>query len=285
VTTSPTLDQVRRAGADDVAVLAARLVEGFPGQPFETPAFGNQFLLDALDRGEAPRFLVWPRDDPAAVCYLGDTGTVVPAGDPRAGPAFAAALEERAWRVLVGEAPIGQRIVTATTQGLFRRRARAREQRFMVQERAHGEARLDGFRLARSDDIEALTTFACALHVEDEMGPPVGRSGRAAIRARMRDSVVAGATWVVDRGAGPVAKVDVSLRSVRRGAQIAGVYVDPAWRGQGIGGEAVRAVAAALRAEGMPGVTLHVRAKNPPALRAYRRAGFVDRGEWILALR
>jgi uncharacterized protein len=63
------------------------------------------------------------------------------------------------------------------------------------------------------------------------------------------------------------------------------VYVDPAWRGRGLGGDAVAAVADELRREGAPGVTLHVRADNVAALRAYERGGFVVRGTWILALR
>ena len=100
----------------------------------------------------------------------------------------------------------------------------------------------------------------------------------------MRDSIRRGTTWVIERDA-IVAKVDVSLASPQRGAQIAGVFVHRAWRGRGLAARAVAAVSAELIADGLPGVTLHVRADNPAGRAAYARAGFVDRGSWMLALR
>jgi uncharacterized protein len=285
MTASPEIDRVRRGTAADVPLLTERLAGGFPGCAVEAPALAHQFLLDALDRGEVGRFFVWPPDDPMAVCYLGDTGTALPAGHPGGAESLAKAIGGGAWRVLIGDLELGGRIVEACSGGVFRRRPRAREQRFMVQEDPPASAAILGLRRARTDDLEALTTFACALHVEDEMGPPIGRSGRAAVRARMRDSMVAGATWVVERDGRAVAKVDAALRSARWGAQIAGVFVDDAWRGQGIGGAAVAGVAEVLRREGAAGVTLHVRANNAAGRRAYVRAGFAERGRWVLALR
>ncbi|MDP9406059.1 MAG: GNAT family N-acetyltransferase, partial [Actinomycetota bacterium] len=142
-----------------------------------------------------------------------------------------------------------------------------------------------GYRRATARDVDALTEHACRLHVEDRMGPPIARSNRPAVRARMSDSIVRGLTFVVERNGVAVAKLDLSLRSRRRGAQIAGVYVMPAYRGQGIAGGAVATLARELLAEGLPGVTLHVRADNAAAIAAYRRAGLTDRGPWTLALR
>ncbi len=117
------------------------------------------------------------------------------------------------------------------------------------------------------------------------MGPPIPRASRAGVRSRMRDSILRGSTWVVERQGRPVAKIDLSISSRSRGAQIAGVYVDPEHRGGGIAASGVAAVSRALLDDGVPGVTLHVRSDNAPALRAYARAGMVDRGAWILALR
>lgn len=117
------------------------------------------------------------------------------------------------------------------------------------------------------------------------MGPPIPRSSRSAVRSRVLDTVSGGDAWVVERGGEIVAKIDLSLRSRQRGAQIAGVYVDAGSRGQGVGGGTVRTLARRQLDDGLPAVTLHVRADNVPAMRAYRRAGFVDCGAWRLALR
>lgn len=287
-----TTTDVRVLDAVSAAAVTRLLECGFTGsQPSTAAVLANQYLLAALDRGEHDRFTLWPGDDPVAVLYAGSSGTLVPAGAPEAGPAFVEPAERSGWRVLVGDAPISLALLDAYPRGLFRRRPTAREQRFMVLEagavppEALAEPPPPGFRRAERRDLERLTELAARLHVEDLMGPPIARAGRVAVRERMLDSVLRGDTWVVERDGEVVAKVDLSLRSRRRGAQIAGVYVDDRWRGQGIAGAAVAAVARGLIAEGLPGVTLHVRADNAPAIAAYRRAGFEDRGAWTLALR
>ena len=277
------------AGRIDDATLP-RIIEllenDFWRQPPPDGVLPNQVLLDALDRGEHNRFLVWPHAEPRAVLYMSGNGTLVPAGDPDAGTAFAAAAERAGWRVLVGDAPLSEALLDAYPRGLFRRRPSGREQRFMlIAESPPPVDRPAGFRRATYEDVPTLTEFACALHVEDLMGPPLARSTRPAVRARMADSVAHGLTYVVERDRAVVAKFDLSLHSRTRGAQIAGVYVEESYRGQGITAGAVAAIARELFRDGLPGVTLHVRADNAPAIAAYRRAGLVDRGAWTLAIR
>lgn len=288
MTASPAVDGIRRATAADTAAIV-RLLEGGFGRPLAGQGYEReryQFLLDALDRGEASRFVLWPGGDPVALVYMNDSGTIVPAGDPAGAPPLAAAAESVSWRVLIGDEAIGTAVTVHAGRGIFRRAPRMRQQRLMVFE-GTGPAlgRPRGLRAARAGELERLTEFACALHVEDQMGPPISRAARASVRARMRESVLAGATWVVEEAGRPVAKVDVALRSRRRGAQIAGVYVDVAARARGIATAAVAAITRDLIAEGLPSVTLHVRSDNTPALRAYARAGFADCCPWILALR
>ena len=277
------------AGRLDEAMLphvVALLEQDFGANDPPGGIVANQVLLDALDRGEANRFLIWPNTDPRAVLYMSGAGTLVPAGDPGAGGAFAAAAERAGWRVLVGDAPLSEALLDAYPRGLFRRRPSGREQRFMATLTAPSEpARPIGFRRGTYEDVPVLTEFACALHVEDRMGPPLARSTRPAVRARMADSVAHGLTYVVDRDRTVVAKFDLSLHSRLRGAQIAGVYVEPAYRGQGITTGAIAAIARELINDGLPGVTLHVRADNAPAIAAYRRAGLTDGGAWTLAIR
>lgn len=275
----------RRLRPHDAGRLAAALQSGFGADRVGGDPLANQHLLDGLDRGDHARFVVWPEPAPLAVLYQGPSGALMAAGDPAAAPALVGAAERFDWRVLLGDAGICQALLDAGTHGFFRRRPAAREQRFMAATAATGPPRMEGLRPASAGDLELLTDFACRLHVADRMGPPISRAGRGAVRGRMQESIGAGRTWVVERGGRAVAKIDLPLYSPRRGAQMAGVFVEERWRGQGIGSQAARALVAILLDEGLPGVTLHVRADNEQAKAAYRTAGFGDRGPWTLALR
>ena len=286
MTTTPAADAAVRLEPDAAELVTRLLLDDFGRQPQPYAQLASQVLLDALDRGERERFLVWPAQDIRAVLYVSPIGTIVPTGDPAAGPAFATAAERVGWRVLVGDAAVSEALLDAYPRGLFRRRPSGREQRFMATAEARDDLRApEGFRRATYEDVPVLTEFACALHVEDQMGPPLSRGARPAVRARMADSVAHGLTYVVERDGAVVGKFDVSLRSRTRGAQIAGVYVLPEHRGRGITSRAIAAIITDLVRDGLPGVTLHVRSDNLPAIAAYRRAGLIDRGPWTLAIR
>lgn len=281
--TAPPSSPPARLDADHVG----RVVELLTGPEgaSDPVTLAHQQLLDALDRGEHERFWIWPADRPLGVLYVAHGGTLVPAGSPEAGPPLAGAAEQTGWRVILGDAAICRDLLEAMPPSAFRRRTNVREQRFMATVEAGDPPWPVGLRRADRADADALTEFACQLHVEDRMGPPVPRSAQNAVRSRVLDGITSGRTWVVERRGRPVGKVDVSLHSRRRGAQLSGIYLDERWRGRGIAGEAVGALAASLLAEGLPGVTLHVRADNTPALAAYARAGFHDVMPWLLALR
>jgi uncharacterized protein len=286
MTAMPTTRVARSLRRGDVPKVVRLLETDFGRLPAGDGATRHQFLLDALDRGEHSRFALWPERGIGAMIYVGTGGTVVPAGDPEAGPALAAAADASSWRVMIGDAPVARSVVECTGRSVFRRRALAREQRFLVARRVPRVVEPPlGMRLAGLADLPEVTELACLLHVEDQMGPPIPRASRAGVRGRMRDSILRGATWVVERDGRAVAKVDLSIQSRLRGAQIAGVYVDAAYRSQGVAGDCVAAVTRALLDSGYPAVTLHVRADNVPAMRAYERAGFIDEGAWVLALR
>lgn len=275
---------VRRLRADEAPGIVAMLESPFGGLSRADSALLRQHLLDALDHGEHERFLVWPAEDPAAVLYAAPNASAIPAGDPAAARALAPALERSGWRVLIGEAPITQALVQAGPAPLFRRGPRVREQRFMVLRRPRRQA-AGGLRQASLRDLEAITDFACKLHEEDLMGPAISRSRRGAVRVRMMEAVSRSTVWVVERDGVAVGKVDLSLCSHRRGAQIAGVYVLPQWRNRGVATAAVGEVAALLHDQAFPGVTLHVRTDNAAAAAAYESAGFEDIAPLVLALR
>jgi hypothetical protein len=268
----------------------ARLVNLLEGDFGRATARGegvsaNQFLLDALDRGEHRAMSVWPLEQPLGVCYVGSGGLVVPAGLPSAAQSLAAAVRTSGWRVLVGDLTLGEAIVDQTSAGLFRRRPYAREQRLMICDSPSGRAMCPGLRRAVIGDLDRLTDFACGLHVEDQMGPPLSRSGRSAVRQRVASSIQRDASWVIEVDGRVVAKIDVSIESRRRGAQLAGVFVERRWRGRGLARLGIADLSDRLLRAGMPCVTLHVRADNAPAIRAYEAAGFVQRRRWLLALR
>lgn len=281
--TAPPWSPPARLDADHVGRVVD-LLSGPEGASDPT-TLAHQQLLDALDRGEQERFWIWPADRPLGVLYVAHGGTLVPAGSPEAGPPLAGAAEQTGWRVILGDAGICRDLLEAMSPSAFRRRTNVREQRLMATVEGADSPWPTGLRRATRADADTLTEFACQLHVEDRMGPPVPRSAQNAVRSRVLDGVTSGRTWVVERRGRPVAKVDVSLHSRRRGAQLSGIYVDDRWRGRGIAGEVVGALAASLLADGLPGVTLHVRADNTPALAAYARAGFHDVMPWLLALR
>ncbi len=277
-----------RLDRDRVASLTYELEHDFGRTSTRSEGIvAHQFLLDALDRGEHRTMTVWPPSgQPQGVCYVGPGGLLVPGGLPDAAEPLAEAVRSSGWRVLVGDLTIGERIVNDAGAGLFRRRPYAREQRLMVAERGVAPASGDvGLRRAVAGDVEWLTDFACGLHVEDQMGPPLSRSGRSSVRQRVISSVRRGASWVVEQEGQVVAKIDVSIESRRRGAQLAGVYVDRRWRGRGLARRAIAELTGRLRAAGYPAVTLHVRADNAAAIHAYEAAGFVRRRNWVLALR
>ncbi|WP_370326902.1 GNAT family N-acetyltransferase [Euzebya sp.] len=287
MTTTPARATAQRLRPDDVPRVTAALESDFGrlGAGMWDPR--HHYLLDALDRGEVDRFVVFGDDRPRAVVHLGLTGTVVPAGDPAAAEALAPSIDRARWRILIGDEPLARALVEASSRSWWRRRPSTRVQRLMTTDAAGVApgAPIEGFRRASRADLDLLEDFACRLHVEDRMGPPLVGGARQGVRHRMAESVDRGMTWVVQRHGRPVAKVDLSLHSLRRGAQIAGVYVQRDVRGRGIATGMIATLARELLDGGLPVVSLHVRDDNVAAIAAYRRAGFTERGNWILALR
>lgn len=285
MTTTPARPSADRVTRGEVAAVVGTLESDFGRLPPGLWDPRHHYLLDALDRGEHTRFVVARADRVIAVAHLGLTGTVVAAGDPAGAALLAPHVERSRWRILIGDEPITRALLDDTGGSWWRRRPSPRIQRFMTAERVSAPTAIAGFRRAWRPDIDHLEAFACDLHVEDRMGPPLTGAARQGVRHRMVESVDRGTTWVVQRDGRPVAKVDLSLHSRLRGAQIAGVFVAPAYRGQGIATGMIATLTAELLAQGLPVVSLHVRDDNHAALAAYRRAGFVERGRWVLALR
>lgn len=288
MTTTPARANAVRLRLRDVPAVVSALEQDFGrlGPGLWDPR--HHYLLDALDRHESQRFVVWGDDRPRAVVHLGLTGTVVPAGSVDGAKALAPFVERSRWRIMIGDEPITRALLEyGGSRAWWRRRPVVRIQRFMTVQRTSNLPAVDlpGFRRGSRADLPWLEDFACKLHVEDRMGEPLQGVARVSVGHRMAESVDRGMTWVVQRKGHPVAKLDLSMHSQGRGAQIAGVYVDAAHRGRGIGTAMVAALSRQLLDNGLPVVSLHVRDDNEPAIRAYRGAGYAERGNWVLALR
>lgn len=287
MTTTPARLRAERMRPSDTARVVAALESDFGRLAEGLWDPRHHYLLDALDRGESARFVVYGDDRPRAVVHLGLTGTVVPAGDPEAVDALAPFLERSRWRILIGDEPIARGLVEAAGRSWWRRRPSTRVQRLMTVDSTSPvpEVAVEGFRRASRADLDTLEDFACRLHVEDRMGPPLVGGARQGVRHRMAESVDRGMTWIIEAQGCPVAKVDLSLHSLRRGAQISGVYVRRDVRGSGIATTMIAMLSRQLLDQGLPVISLHVRDDNTPAIAAYRHAGFAERGSWVLALR
>jgi len=245
------------------------------------------FALSCLDaRGTDIARVAGDGADHWALAIVHPGRVLVPCGDPEV--VAAAGPPTRRWRLLVGDAGASGALVD---DGAAPADAVVHQQRFFTvdPDRVPDELALPdpGLRRAVPADVDALGELAVQLHVDDQFGPEPGRSGRRGYRDRMERSVEQGLVWVVGPVGAPVCKLERSVSSVRWGVQLAGIVVAPAQRGTGIGrGAVAAAVRGALKegGESRP-ISLHVRAANTAAHRAYTAAGFVDREEWRLAVR
>jgi uncharacterized protein len=250
-------------------------------------AVRHMFALSCLDaRGTDIVRVAGDGAERWALAVVHPGRVLVPCGDAEV--IAAAGPPTRRWRLLVGDVAAAAPL---TDEGAAPSDAIVHRQRFFTVEptRVPDESELPdpGLRRAEPADVEALGHLAVQLHVDDEFGPDPGRSGLRGYRDRMQRSVAQGLVWVVGPVGAPVCKLERSVSSTRWGVQLAGIVVEAQQRGTGIGrGAVAAAVRGALREGGESrAVSLHVRAANRPAHRAYEAAGFVDREEWRLAVR
>jgi len=290
----------RRPRVDELAAVV-ELLEGWPA-----PAGGSVrhvFPLAAIDTygtamvritgdvtapreggGAALGVVVRIGRDVLAVC--GDGATIARA----LGPA-------PTWRLLVGD--------VAAADALLARAVRSdrieHDQRYLAldpQRLPDLHAVPDpGVRRAEAADVDGLAHLAVRLHVDDGFGPDPGANGLRGYRERLVVSVRAGVVDVVGPVGAPIAKLERSVDHPRYGVQLAGIVVDPAHRGRGIGrglvavaaraaleGGARAALEGGARAAAARTVTLHARTDNAAALTAYAAVGFVDVEAWRLAV-
>jgi uncharacterized protein len=273
----------RRVGGGELETVVARLAA------WPAPGGGavrHMFALSAIESfGVEPlRIAADDRRWGLAVVFPGRL--IVPCGDAEA--IAAAPVPTRRWRLLVGDVAAGDAALSRVggEDGLV-----VHDQRFLVVETARvpleSELGDPGLRRAEPADLDALAELAVRLHVDDRFGPNPGRVGFRGYRERLQTTVHQGLVWCVGPIGAPVFKLERSVSSRRWGVQFAGIVADPSVRGTGLGRAAVATAVRQALAEGPRdrAITLHVRADNTPALKAYDAAGFVDREAWRLAVR
>lgn len=125
------------------------------------------------------------------------------------------------------------------------------------------------------DDLEMLYPACVAMYTEEVGVSPEWGGGTDLYRARVLQLISRGWSFARFEDGQLIFKAEVAC-ATPAAAQIQGVYVPPERRGEGLASRGMAAVAAIVRREIAPAVSLYVNDWNLPARRAYERAGFVE---------
>ena len=132
-------------------------------------------------------------------------------------------------------------------------------------------------RPAAIGDLAAILPRTLALNAHEgiEVDPP---ALEAALDRLLRDPALGG-VWLVERDGAVIGYAIVTfgydLEFAGRDAFLTELWIDPPARGRGAGSAALALLDPELRTRGVHALHLQVRPDNP-ALRLYRRSGFVD---------
>ncbi|MEE6280310.1 GNAT family N-acetyltransferase [Georgenia sunbinii] len=230
---------------------------------------------------------LWEDSELRALCWAG--ANLVPVGVTTPGllDLLAEHVAERGRRASSIVGPADQ--VLALWQRLGGRWSRPREiraaQPSMVIDGEPAVAPDPRVRLSRVNEL-GLVVPACVAMFTEEVGySPVSAGGGYA--QRVQELVTGGRSYVrIDDGPDGrhvVFKAEVGALALGV-AQIQGVWVNPAYRGQGVAAPAMAAVVADVQARLAPTVSLYVNDFNTAAIATYRRAGFRQVGTYATVL-
>jgi len=138
-------------------------------------------------------------------------------------------------------------------------------------------------RRARPDELDLVLPACVAMFTEEVGVSPLANDGGVPYRARVRELVVGGRSFVRIEDGRVVFKAEVGA-ATEHACQVQGVWVAPDRRGEGLSAPAMAAVAEACRRDIAPVVSLYVNAYNEAALAAYRRVGFATVGRFATVL-
>jgi ribosomal protein S18 acetylase RimI-like enzyme len=195
--------------------------------------------------------------------------------------ATAAARIERGRHALVGPRDLIRRF-----QRLYSRRgASIREVRdqtlFAVGRDELREEESPGLRGPRPYELDELLRAHSGMCLED-LGRDQVAENPAAYREYFRRLIAEGRVWVVVEEGRVVFKAEAGVEAAA-GAQVEGVYTDPARRRRGLARGALSCICRELLTR-VPQVTLYVNDRNRPAIALYESLGFRRVGEWRTVL-
>ncbi|HNJ78280.1 MAG TPA: GNAT family N-acetyltransferase [Marmoricola sp.] len=130
-----------------------------------------------------------------------------------------------------------------------------------------------GVRVTRKRDFEILYPACVAMYTEEIQVSPEREGGRELYRVRVQNLI--NRNWSFSRieNGRVLFKAEVACAS-QDACQIQGVYVDPEYRGRGLGTSGMAAVVQLCLENIAPTVALYVNNHNQAARRAYARVGF-----------
>jgi uncharacterized protein len=138
-------------------------------------------------------------------------------------------------------------------------------------------------RRVRPHELDLLYPTCVAMFTE-EVGVSPERDGGAQIyRARVAQLIAKGLAFARIEDGEVIFKAEVGAVTPRA-TQIQGVWVNPAYRGQGLCAPGMAAVATTVMREIAPVVSLYVNENNHAARRAYARVGFTEHTRFATVL-
>lgn len=265
-----------------VRALAPADLQRFLSLANQDPVVNVFALHRAETTGLDPRWLggeVWGRFEEGelvAACHV--AANLVPVqADTESARAFAerALARRRTASTIVGP----QEAVRAFWEPVAPHWGRPRdvrwEQRHLAIDTAPSVRPDPGVREGRTDDMATLYPACVAMYTEEVGISPETGGGGDLYRARVRQLIGRGWSFVRYDAGELVFKAEVACATARA-AQVQGVWVPPHRRGQGIATAGMAAVVELVRARIAPTVSLYVNDWNRPARSAYETVGFIE---------
>jgi len=124
-------------------------------------------------------------------------------------------------------------------------------------------------------EVDELYPACVAMYTEEVGVSPEADGGRSMYRARVSQLVNRGWSFSRIENGKVLFKAEIACASPLA-CQVQGVYVDPAYRGQGLGARGMASVVEFARREVAPNVALYVNSHNLAARAAYAKVGFAQ---------